>query len=74
MPVNQNVQDTNIIYLALRSKRGASYRLMSKLDSAKFEINLSVPLVIEYEDVLYLRAAGLNETCFVTKQSPFCGS
>ena len=44
--------DTNVIYAALRSKRGASYRLLSVLESDKFEINLSVPLVIEYEDVL----------------------
>jgi putative PIN family toxin of toxin-antitoxin system len=44
--------DTNVVYSALRSKRGASYRLLSLLDSARFEINLSVPLVIEYEDVL----------------------
>jgi len=48
MSVYQIVLDTNIIYSALRSKRGASYRLLSLLDSAKFEINLSVPLVIEY--------------------------
>lgn len=44
--------DTNIVHSALRSKNGASYRLLSLLDSNKFEINLSVPLVIEYEDVL----------------------
>lgn len=48
----QIVLDTNVVYAALRSKRGASYRLLSLLDSEKFEINLSVPLVIEYEDVL----------------------
>jgi len=48
----QIVLDTNVIYAALRSNRGASYRLLSLLDSEKFEINLSVPLVIEYEDVL----------------------
>lgn len=48
----QIVLDTNVIYTALRSKRGASYRLLSLLDSGKFEVNLSVPLVIEYEDIL----------------------
>ena len=48
----QIVLDTNVVYAALRSKRGASYRLLSLLESGKFEINLSVPLVIEYEDVL----------------------
>jgi len=49
---HQIVLDTNVIYSTLRSKRGASYRLLSLLGSGKFEINLSVPLVIEYEDVL----------------------
>ncbi|MDZ7773194.1 MAG: putative toxin-antitoxin system toxin component, PIN family [Balneolaceae bacterium] len=48
----QIVLDTNILYAALRSKRGASYKLLSLINSGKFEINLSVPLVIEYEDVL----------------------
>ncbi len=48
----QVVIDTNVLYSALRSKRGASYRLLSLLNSEKFKINLSVPLVIEYEDVL----------------------
>ncbi|MDZ7806268.1 MAG: putative toxin-antitoxin system toxin component, PIN family [Gracilimonas sp.] len=56
----QIVLDTNIIYTALRSKRGASYRLLSLLDSNKFEINLSVPLVIEYEDVLIRKIDTLN--------------
>lgn len=48
----QIVLDTNVLYAALRSKRGASYQLLSLLDTNKFEINLSVSLVIEYEDVL----------------------
>ena len=60
MSVHQIVLDTNIIYSALRSKRGASYRLLSLLDSAKLEINLSVPLVIEYEDVLLRNIDTLN--------------
>lgn len=60
MSVRQIVLDTNIIYSALRSRRGASYRLLSLLDSAKFEINLSVPLVIEYEDVLVRKIRTLN--------------
>ncbi|WP_395085409.1 PIN domain-containing protein [Gracilimonas sp.] len=52
MSVHRIVLDTNIIYSALRSRRSASYRLLSLLDSAKFEINLPVLLVIEYEDIL----------------------
>jgi len=51
MPL-QIVIDTNVFVSALRSKRGASFRLLSLVGkSTQFEINLSVPLVLEYEDV-----------------------
>lgn len=46
------VFDTNVIYSALRSKRGASYKLISKLPSKKYQIFLSVPLYAEYQAVL----------------------
>ncbi len=52
MKPRQIVLDTNIVYSALRSKQEASYLLLSLLGSNAFEINLSVPLIIEYEDVL----------------------
>ena len=45
----QVVIDTNVIVSALRSSRGASYALLWLLGGDKFEINLSVPLVLEYE-------------------------
>jgi putative PIN family toxin of toxin-antitoxin system len=46
------VIDTNVIVSALRSRDGASFRLVSLLgESDKFEINISVALVLEYEDV-----------------------
>lgn len=48
----QIVLDTNIIYSALRSRNGASFLLMSLLPSSLFQLNVSVPLVLEYEDVL----------------------
>jgi len=51
MSVLQIVIDTNVFIAALRSSRGASHRLLSLIDSGKFEINISVPLVLEYEDV-----------------------
>ena len=45
--------DTNVIVAALRSSRGASFRLLSVVGkSSEFEISLSVPLVLEYEEVL----------------------
>lgn len=43
------VLDTNILIAALRSKRGASYRLLMFLDSGLYEPVVSVPLVLEYE-------------------------
>jgi putative PIN family toxin of toxin-antitoxin system len=48
----QIVLDTNVLVAALRSRRGASFRLVSLLPAASFEVNLSVPLVFEYEEVL----------------------
>jgi putative PIN family toxin of toxin-antitoxin system len=51
------VIDTNVLVAALRSRRGASFRLLSLLGTGKFDVVLSVPLVVEYEDAM-LRAAG----------------
>lgn len=45
------VIDTCVIISALRSRNGASYRLLSLIDSQKFLFFLSVPLVLEYESV-----------------------
>ncbi|MBX2992813.1 MAG: putative toxin-antitoxin system toxin component, PIN family [Bacteroidetes bacterium] len=44
------VIDTNVIVAALWSKRGASNRLLTLLGDQRFVINLSVPLLIEYEE------------------------
>lgn len=44
--------DTNVLVAAFRSRRGSSYRLLSLVGAGYFEINVSVPLVLEYEDVL----------------------
>ena len=46
------VIDTNVLFTALKSHRGASYKLVSLLPSERFSIAISVPLIIEYEDVL----------------------
>ena len=48
----QIVVDTNVVVAAFRSRLGASHRLLSLLHSGQFEINVSVPMVLEYEDVL----------------------
>lgn len=51
MRVWQVVLDTSVWIAALRSRRGASFRVLSLLGTGQFEIHLSVPLVLEYEDV-----------------------
>ena len=45
------VIDTNVLVLALRSRDGASFLLISLLgESDKFDLYISVALVLEYED------------------------
>lgn len=51
MPQYQVVVDTNVFVTALRSQYGASYKLLSLIDEEIFKLNLSVPLVLEYEEV-----------------------
>ena len=46
------VFDTNVLVAAVRSKRGASFALISMLPSPKFELAVSIPLYLEYLDVL----------------------
>ncbi len=46
------VLDTNVLFAALNSNRGASFKLISEIPSELFELSVSVPLVVEYEDVL----------------------
>lgn len=45
------VLDTNVLIAALRSRRGASFRLLSLVGTGRFDIALSVPLALEYEGV-----------------------
>jgi putative PIN family toxin of toxin-antitoxin system len=60
MSTPQIVIDTNVIIAALRSKRGASSRLLSLLGTGRFDIHDSVPLVLEYEDVIQRQRAHLG--------------
>ena len=63
MKIPDIVIDTNILVSALRSKRGASSRLLSLLGTGRFNVHISVPLVLEYEEVLirYRKELGLSE-------------
>ena len=44
--------DTNVLVTALKSRRGASYKLLSYLGQNLYTFVLSVPALMEYEDVL----------------------
>lgn len=59
MPL-QLVLDTNVIVAALRSRRGAAYRLLSVLNDSRWQINVSVVLLLEYEEVLKRESRALD--------------
>lgn len=58
------VLDTDVVVAALRSDRGASRQLLLAALNRRFDLLLSVPLILEYEAVLtrphHLAACGLN--------------
>jgi predicted nucleic acid-binding protein len=54
------VFDTNVLVSGLKSRRGASFKLLSMLDSPLFSLHLSVPLAFEYEDVLNRGELGIS--------------
>lgn len=45
------ILDTNVLIAALRSPFGASYQLVARVGTGAFDLELSVPLVLEYESV-----------------------
>jgi len=46
------VLDTNVLVTALKSSRGSSFRLLSMVEHDRFVLQVSTPLIIEYEAVL----------------------
>ena len=50
MKLPEIVIDTNVLVAALRSNMGASFKLLKLIGQNKFNMNISVPLLIEYED------------------------
>ncbi|MDR1016701.1 MAG: PIN domain-containing protein [Coriobacteriales bacterium] len=46
------VIDTNVLVSAFRSRRGASFRLVSLIGRGLFDIAVSVPMALEYEMML----------------------
>lgn len=56
------VLDTNVFVSALRSQLGASYKLLSLVGGDTFDIAVSVPLVLEYEEVARRQARRMGLT------------
>lgn len=46
------VLDTNVLAAAFRSRRGAANFLLDRLPDPRWQVSLSTPLLLEYEDVL----------------------
>jgi len=46
------VVDTNIIVSALKSRNGFSYDLLTIIDDKRFQIFISVPLILEYDEAI----------------------
>ena len=70
------ILDTSVLVAALRSRQGASFRLLELLREEAFEIAISVPLAIEYEAVLTRHAArlGLRRSEVTTIVDYLCGT
>jgi putative PIN family toxin of toxin-antitoxin system len=62
MPVPQVVIDTNVIVAGLRSRRGSAFRLLTLVGTGRSDIHLSVPPVLEYEEVLLRELPHLRVT------------
>lgn len=62
MSIPQVVLDTNVIVSGLRSRRGTAFRLLTLVGTGKFDIHLSVPLVLEYQEVLSRELSNLYVT------------
>jgi putative PIN family toxin of toxin-antitoxin system len=60
----QVVIDTNVLVAALRSKLGASFRLLGSLGDNRWRPNITVAMMLEYESVLKRDCAqfGLTES------------
>ncbi len=68
------VIDTNIVVSGLRSSVGSSHKLLKLIGDARFKINLSVPMVLEYESVLKRnkKALSINDHTIEVLIDYFC--
>ena len=68
------VLDTNVLISALRSRRGASFRVVSLVGTGRFDLSVSVPLVLEYEEAAMqvARLVGLTREDIADILDYFC--
>jgi putative PIN family toxin of toxin-antitoxin system len=59
----QIVVDTNVLVAGLRSKLGASYKFLTLLNDQRWQLNISIALIFEYEEVLKrnMKSLGLDQ-------------
>jgi putative PIN family toxin of toxin-antitoxin system len=60
VPPLQVVIDTNVLFAGLRSRRGSSFRVLQLVGTGAFDLHISVPLVLEYEEILLRELPRLN--------------
>ena len=58
----QVVVDTNVVLSALKSKRGASFRLLKLAGDPRWRMNVSVALLLEYEAIAKREAVPMHAT------------
>jgi putative PIN family toxin of toxin-antitoxin system len=68
------VADTNVLVSALRSRNGASFRLIGMLGDPRWQPTVSVALILEYEEVAKREAARLGLADWVVESiiDTFC--
>ncbi len=52
--------DTNVVYSALRSQRGAAFELLRRLRAGHWKLVMSNTTLTEYEEILKREAATLD--------------
>ena len=58
--LEQVVLDTNVLVAGMRSSRGASHRILQWIGTGRFGTHVSVPLVLEYEEILLRKSPELG--------------
>jgi len=58
----QIILDTNVLFAGLYSRTGAAFLVLDRIGKGLIDIHLSVPIVVEYEDVLKRDALRIGMT------------